>query len=81
MIKLDQLKKIHMLGFRIKIFLISLEMEVLVVGEEEMLIWIKKIWNLSFRIFLEVGEVGKEGKEVMEDSNKKDQKILLWELS
>ena len=79
MIKLDQLKKIHMLVFRIKIFLISLEMEVLEVGEEEMLIWIKKIWNLSFRIFLEVGEVGKEGKEVMEVSNKKDQRILLWE--
>ena len=76
MIKLDQLKKIHMLGFRIKISLISLEMEVLEVGEEEMLIWIKKIWNLFFRIFLEVGEVGKEGKEVMEGSNKKDQKIL-----
>ena len=69
--------------FKIRIFLVSLGMEVFLVEGEEVSMSINKISNLSFKIYLEwVEEVVKKEKEEGEDLDKiKFLKILLLRLN
>ena len=83
MIKLAQLMTILTQDFKIRIFLVSLGMEVFLVEGEEVSMSINKISNLSFKIYLEwVEEVVKKEKEEGEDLDKiKFLKILLLRLN
>jgi hypothetical protein len=73
MIKLDRLRKIHILVFKIKIYLISLKMQVLV----EVVVDILEIWedfNPYFKIY-SVGLEVKKDREIEEIINTNIDKI------